>query len=90
VADVLTRPVRALVRATPTTRILRLDLEGAPLAFRAGQVALIGSHGQADRRPYSIASSPEDAQRHGRLEFLIRVDAGGDAGFHLADLHVGR
>jgi NAD(P)H-flavin reductase len=90
VADVLTRPIRALVAATPTTRIVRLDLEGVPLAFRAGQVALIGSHGQAERRPYSIASSPEDAQRHGRLEFLLRVDASGDAGLHLADLRVGR
>ncbi len=88
--DVLTRPVRALVRATPTTRIVRLDLEGAPLMFRAGQVALIGMHGQPERRPYSIASSPEDAQRHGRIEFLLRVDTSGDAGFHLADLRVGR
>ncbi len=87
--DVLTRPVRALVTATPTTRILRLDLQDAPFAFRAGQATLVGSHGQAHRRPYSIASCPEDAQRHHRLELLLKVDATGDAGFHLTGLRVG-
>jgi NAD(P)H-flavin reductase len=89
VADVLTLPVRALVAPTPQTRILRLDLGGAPFIFRAGQAALIGTHGQANRRPYSIASSPEDAQRYGRLEFLIKVDALGDPGLNLAHLRIG-
>lgn len=88
-ADVLTRPVRALVESTPTTRVLRLDLGDEPFMFRAGQAALVGAHGQAQRRPYSIASSPEDAQRRHRLEFLLKVDAGGDAGPHLAGLHEG-
>jgi ferredoxin-NADP reductase len=89
VADVLTRPVRALVRSTPTTRILRLDLGDAPFMFRAGQAVLLGAHGQPHQRPYSIASSPEDAQRFGRLEFLIKVEASGDPGFHLPNLHAG-
>jgi ferredoxin-NADP reductase len=89
VADVLTLSVRALVAATPQTRILRLDLADAPFPFRAGQAALIGSHGQPDRRPYSIASSSEDARLYGRLEFLLRVDSGGDVGFHLTDLRIG-
>jgi NAD(P)H-flavin reductase len=89
VADVLTRPVRAIVEATPTTRVLRLDLGDAPFVFRAGQAALVGSHGQPNRRPYSIASSPEDAARHHRLEFLLKVDASGDAGFHLTGARVG-
>ena len=88
-ADVLTRPVRSLVASTPTTRILRLDLGDAPFTFRAGQAAVIGAHGQPLRRPYSIASCPEDAVRHHRLEFLLKVDASGDAGFHLANLHEG-
>jgi ferredoxin-NADP reductase len=89
VADVLTRPVRAIVEATPATRILRLDLGDAPFMFRAGQAALVGAHGQPLRRPYSIASSPDDARRHHRLEFLLKVDASGDAGFHLPELRVG-
>jgi ferredoxin-NADP reductase len=86
VADVLTLPVRAVVAATPRTRILRLDLEDTPFVFRAGQAALIGLHGQPQRRPYSIASSPEDAVRHRRLEFLLKVDDTGYAGPHLAHL----
>ncbi len=88
-ADVLTLRVRAIVAPTPLTRILRLDLDGAPFMFRAGQAALVGTHGQPHRRPYSIASSPEDAQRYGRLEFLIKCDATGDPGPHLVNLHVG-
>ena len=83
-ADVFTLPVRAVVAATPRTRILRLDLKGSPFVFRAGQAALIGLHGQPQRRPYSIASSPEDAARHKRLEFLLKVDDTGYAGPHLS------
>lgn len=83
-ADVLTLPVRTIVASTPRTRILRLDLQGAPFAFHAGQAALIGLHGQPQRRPYSIASAPDDARRHGRLEFLLKVDATGYAGPHLS------
>jgi ferredoxin-NADP reductase len=89
VADVLTRPVRALIASTPATRILRLDLGDAPFTFRAGQAALVGMHGQSLRRPYSIASCPEDATRRHRLEFLLKVDASGDAGPHLAGFQVG-
>lgn len=88
-ADVLTLPVRAVIAATPRTRILRLDLKGAPFVFRAGQAALIGLHGQPQRRPYSIASSPEDAVRHTRLEFLLKVDDTGYAGPHLPQLDPG-
>ena len=34
--------VQEVIPATPTTRIVRLDLGGAPFAFAAGQAALIG------------------------------------------------
>ena len=54
--------------------------------FQAGQAALIGTHGQTERRPYSIASSPEDAVRHRRIEFLVKVDPQGSVGPHLASL----
>jgi ferredoxin-NADP reductase len=83
VADVLTLPVRAIVAATPRTRILRLDLRDTPFVFKPGQAALIGLHGQPQRRPYSIASSAEDAVRHTRIEFLLKVDDTGYAGPHL-------
>lgn len=81
--DVLTLPVRSVVTTTPLTRLIRLDLGSRPFVFQAGQAALIGTHGQTERRPYSIASSPEDAARHHRLEFLVKVDAVGSMGPHL-------
>ncbi len=73
-----------MVATTPLTRLIRLDLETRPFVFQAGQAALIGTHGQTERRPYSIASSPDDAVRHHRLEFLVKVDAMGTIGPHLA------
>jgi ferredoxin-NADP reductase len=88
VPDVLTLPVRSIVATTPLTRLIRLDLE-SPFVFQAGQAALIGTHGQTERRPYSIASSPDDAERHHRLEFLVKVDAQGSIGTHLAGVERG-
>lgn len=82
--DVLTLPVHSVVATTPLTRLIRLDLGTRPFVFHAGQAALIGTHGQTERRPYSIASSPQDAVRHHRLEFLVKVDAMGTIGPHLA------
>ncbi|MFL6116021.1 MAG: FAD-binding oxidoreductase [Catenulispora sp.] len=84
--DVLTLPLRSVVTTTPLTRLIRLDLGARPFVFQAGQAALIGTHGQTERRPYSIASSPDDAVRHRRIEFLVKVDAMGTVGPHLAVL----
>jgi NAD(P)H-flavin reductase len=86
VSDVLTLPIRSVLATSPLTRVIRLDLGPRPFVFRPGQAALIGVHGQTDRRPYSIASSPEEARRHRRLEFLLKVDAHGSAGHHLPSL----
>jgi ferredoxin-NADP reductase len=44
---------------------------------------MIASHGHERRKPYSIASAPEDAERDGYLELLVGVDAQGKAGPHL-------
>jgi ferredoxin-NADP reductase len=89
VPDVLTLPVRSVAATTPLTRLIRLDLGTRPFVFQAGQAALIGAHGQTERRPYSIASSPEDAARHRRLEFLVKVDALGTIGPHLTSVAAG-
>jgi len=89
VPDVLTLPVRSVVTTTPLTRLIRVDLGTRPFVFQAGQAALIGTHGQTERRPYSIASSPDDAVRHRRLEFLVKVDAMGTIGPHLAAVQPG-
>jgi ferredoxin-NADP reductase len=89
VPDVLTLPIRSVAATTPLTRLIRLDLGPRPFVFQAGQAALIGAHGQTERRPYSIASSPEDAARHHRLEFLVKVDPLGTIGPHLASVAAG-
>jgi ferredoxin-NADP reductase len=57
---------------TPTTRRIRLALDGAPFSYRAGQAASLSAGAAAT--PYSIASAPGETRRHGWLEFLIKVD----------------
>ncbi|HEX6322725.1 MAG TPA: FAD-dependent oxidoreductase [Vicinamibacterales bacterium] len=83
---ILTLPVAEIRRATPQTRILRLALT-APFPYEPGQSALIGVHGQPDRRHYSLATPPETAARDGALEFLVRTDREGAIGPHLDGIH---
>jgi ferredoxin-NADP reductase len=77
-------PLREVLASTPRARLARLDLNGHPFDYAPGQAVSIASHGHEQRRPYSIASAPEDAQREGYLELLIGVDSEGRAGPHLA------
>lgn len=58
---------------TPTTRRVRLDVDGGPFLYRAGQAASLAA-GLAEPTPYSIASAPFETSRHGWLEFLVKVD----------------
>ena len=81
--DALTLSIRELIAETPYTRLLRLDLNQDRFTYRAGQAAVIGAHGQPLRRPYSIASAPEESRDERYLEFLVRVDPGGGLGPHL-------
>jgi ferredoxin-NADP reductase len=76
-ADTLVLTVQAVLSATPTTRIVRLDLNGARFQFDAGQAALIGPAGQPVRIPYSIASAPTETREHGWLDFLVKVESSG-------------
>jgi len=69
--------------------LLRLDTGAVPLAFSAGQAAMVGSVDSDERRPYSIASSPEDCRRAGMLEFLVEVGSDGQARPHLAGVGPG-
>jgi NAD(P)H-flavin reductase len=69
--------ISSVRRATSSTRIIRLDLDGAAFPFRPGQAATIGVAGQDDSVPYSIASAPEETAEHGWIEFLIKVEASG-------------
>jgi ferredoxin-NADP reductase len=80
---VLTLPIRDVQVATPRARIVRLDLDGRTFDYDAGQAVLVAKHGHATRKPYSIASAPEDARRDRLLELLVGVEADGSAGDHL-------
>lgn len=57
---------------TPTTRRVRLDLDGIPFSYAAGQAASLAS-GTGEPTPYSIASAPHETARYGWLEFLVKV-----------------
>ncbi len=60
------------VAETPTTRRIRLGLNGAAFLYRAGQAASLATSGILT--PYSIASAPAETRQHGWLEFLVKVD----------------
>src|SRR4029077_8788469 len=81
---VLTLRLRDVLPATRRARIARLDLDGHTFDYAAGQAVMIASHGAEKRRPYSIASAPEDAQRDGFMELLIGLNEEGVPGPHLA------
>jgi len=57
---------------TPTTRRIRIALDGTPFSYQAGQAASLSVG--SEPTPYSIASAPAETARHGWLEFLVKVD----------------
>ena len=65
--------IREAIPATPRAHILRLDLQGQPFSYRAGQAAYLQPKGADKRRPYSIASAPEETAKHGCVEFLVQT-----------------
>jgi ferredoxin-NADP reductase len=79
----LTLPINDVLPATLRARVVHIDLGGARFPYAPGQALFIAKHGHERRRPYSIAAAPEDAERDGRLELLVGVDAEGRAGPHL-------
>jgi len=80
----LTIPISEVLPATPRARVVRLDLGGREFPYVAGQAVLVGSHHSAVRKPYSIATAPEDLKRDGWLELLVGIDERGSPGAHLA------
>lgn len=76
----LTLTIREVVRATPRARIVRINLPAEPFPYLAGQAVRISRPGAEKKRTYSIAGSPEDADREHCLELLVGVDAEGRAG----------
>ena len=80
---VVTVPIIDLAASTPRSRLVSLDISRQQFAFTPGQAVMVGQHGQSERRPYSIACSPEQAAETSRLEFLIATEENGTLGSHL-------
>jgi glycine betaine catabolism B len=85
----VTVPLVDVAPATPRSRLVVVDLLGSAFNFTPGQAVLIGAHGQPERRPYSIACSPERLSETRRLELLIALDEEGQLGPHLPTPHRG-
>jgi CDP-4-dehydro-6-deoxyglucose reductase len=75
--------VRDVQRATPRTRLLRLELGESGFRFAAGQAVMAGLHGSPLRKPYSIASAPREAERTRYIELLVQIDNSGGPDPHL-------
>jgi ferredoxin-NADP reductase len=76
----ITKPVRDVLAATARAQIVRIDLQGEAFPYIAGQAVWVGAAGSEQRRPYSLADSPEHAERDGVLELLVGIDVDAAAG----------
>ena len=74
--------------ATPTTRRIRVALDGTSYSYRAGQAASVSAEA-GQHTPYSIASAPYETEEGGFLEFLVKVDGSTRFGSQVAALPAG-
>lgn len=81
--------VSSVRRATPSSCIVSLDLDGASFSYRAGQVASLAPPGSQSRVPYSIASAPEETETDACVQFLMKLDSSGRWGDHFPALRRG-
>lgn len=79
----LTLPIREVLPATPRANVVRIDLLAESFPFTAGQALTIAAHGHEPRRPYSIASAPDEVARTRYLELLVGLSDDGTPGPHL-------
>lgn len=86
---VLTVPIVNILGLTPRTRLFCLGIGEERFAFLAGQAVLAATHGRRQRRPYSIACSPERAHETGSIEMLVAVDQGTDTDLHVSKAAIG-
>lgn len=80
---------RDVVRATPRTRIIRIDLGAHAFPFNAGQAVIVGLHDSPLKKPYSIACSPRQASESRTIELLVQIDDSDVADPHLERLAPG-
>jgi glycine betaine catabolism B len=74
----LTVPLTRVDMAAPRLRLLTIDISRHPFAFRPGQAILVAPHGAMERRPFSIACSPERAEEIQALQLLIAMERGSE------------
>lgn len=74
----LTVPIARVDEASPRVRLVSIDISGHPFEYLAGQAVMMGPHGTASRRPFSIACSPERAAETQMLELLIAMEGGSE------------
>ena len=74
----LTLPLAQVDTASVRQRLLTIDISGHAFEYLAGQAVRIAPHGGADRRPYSIACSPERAAEMRAIQLLIAMEGGAE------------
>jgi NAD(P)H-flavin reductase len=74
----VTVPIVTIAEQTPRLRLLTVDMRAHPFSFAAGQAVMLGPHGD-ERKPYSIACSPEQVVTTGELQLLIATEPDGAA-----------
>jgi len=68
--------IAEVVRVSPRAALVVLDLQNRAFSFLPGQAVLVGVPGQARRRPFSIACSPEHAAVSRRIDLLVGTEPG--------------
>ena len=81
--------VSSVRKATPSSSIVSVGLDGAVFPYQAGQLASLGPPGAATRVPYSIASAPEETAADATIQFLIKLDSHGRWGDRFEPLRRG-
>jgi ferredoxin-NADP reductase len=75
---VLTLPLAQVDAASARQRLLTIDTGGHAFEYLAGQAVWIAPHGDVERRPYSIACSPERAAETRAIQLLIAMEGGAE------------
>ena len=71
IRDIVGR-VAEVVDLTPTIKAIRIDVDGEPLGFQAGQYVQVAIPGEAMPRAFSIASVPSDGNRIELTDLLLQ------------------
>jgi NAD(P)H-flavin reductase len=85
----VTLPIVGVDAVTPRSRLLSIALGSHRLDFRPGQAVMAAAHGHDERRPYSIACSPEHTADTRQLQLLVALDQAVESHASLAQATAG-